>query len=315
LNKNFEKKSELNISGDSLNEQLLNKNFEKESELNISGDSLNEQLLNKNFEKESELPIKRKSCNFENMTNDAAFRDRDKLRKNCNFENITNDAALRGRERLHMIGILRTKPARADCVSTLSMSCSDKICRWNILGLNGAVLSQFIEACYLSILVIGDLFNLEALKRLNTRISNCKFKSNYFHINKLEIFNTSIQFIHSKYSFIDNKGAEPLCCPSSVSWGLGNQSESIVNGRKQGASMMKNGCWPQSSASNVSRKKLLDKISMLLGNDNLLIYQRLKMQSYEYQRIKLILLKGVFNGWIGNSEEKYLSNDITKDVL
>jgi tRNA-specific adenosine deaminase 1 len=247
------------------------------------GDSSNEQLLNKLIEDETKLPIKRKSCTFENGK---------------------TDLALRGRDRLHIVGVLRTKPARADCISTFSMSCSDKIARWNILGLCGAILSRFIEPCHLSILVVGDLFNLEALKRLNTRIVNCKFQSDYYHINKLEIFKTSIQFIHSKYSCIENKITEPLCCPSSVSWALGYPSESIVNGRKQGAAMMKNGSWPQSSASNISRKKLLDRIPMLLGHDNLLTYEQLKMESHEYQRIKFLLLQVVFEGWIGNSRGK-----------
>lgn len=45
------------------------------------------------------------------------------------------------------------------------MSCSDKIASWNVLGLQGALLSYFIEPIYLNGIVLGDLFNRSHLQR------------------------------------------------------------------------------------------------------------------------------------------------------
>ncbi|XP_065755115.1 tRNA-specific adenosine deaminase 1 isoform X4 [Phocoena phocoena] len=65
----------------------------------------------------------------------------------------------------HQVGLLRVKPGRGD--RTCSMSCSDKLARWNVLGCQGALLMHFLEEpIYLSAVVIGKCpYSQEAMQR------------------------------------------------------------------------------------------------------------------------------------------------------
>jgi hypothetical protein len=65
--------------------------------------------------------------------------------------------AVRGRNGYDNFGAIRTKPGRADSTPTISLSCSDKIAGWTVLGLQGALLENLFDPVYLSGIVIGGV--------------------------------------------------------------------------------------------------------------------------------------------------------------
>ncbi|CAF0879386.1 unnamed protein product [Didymodactylos carnosus] len=47
----------------------------------------------------------------------------------------------------------------------LTMSCSDKLCRWNFIGLQGALLSMLIDPIYYTSIIIGSLYHSVHIRR------------------------------------------------------------------------------------------------------------------------------------------------------
>ncbi|XP_037539086.1 tRNA-specific adenosine deaminase 1 [Nematolebias whitei] len=71
----------------------------------------------------------------------------------------------------HSTGVLRVKPGRGE--PTLSLSCSDKLARWGVVGFQGALLSHYLEeALYFSTVVVGKCqYSHEVMHR--ALISRC----------------------------------------------------------------------------------------------------------------------------------------------
>jgi tRNA-specific adenosine deaminase 1 len=173
----------------------------------------------------------------------------------------------RGRNNYGRLGVLRTKPGRIDSEASLSMSCSDKLARWQVLGWNGALLSLVLEPVFLASLVIGDHHDGEALRRALLQRTDTP--------HPLAIHPTTLPFAHSESVLLAAASAaaastshphqdrcrpggqeqeQPTCkrkgpasqdadravaalrnCPSGLAWCAGlPKPEILVKGLKQG---------------------------------------------------------------------------------
>ena len=88
------------------------------------------------------------------------------LKSKSTFPTLALHEASRGRNDYNRLGVLRTKPGRADSPPALSMSCSDKMARWNVLGIQGSLGSRFLKPVYLNGIILGEVPTEEQLRRL-----------------------------------------------------------------------------------------------------------------------------------------------------
>ncbi|XP_039964840.1 tRNA-specific adenosine deaminase 1 [Bactrocera neohumeralis] len=132
------------------------------------------------------------------------------------------------------IGAVRTKPGRGD--RTQSMSCSDKLARWNVFGVQGALLDTLLaQPIYFETLnFVGGAKNEPAIRRaIYERFIDNEFKSTRFNVHKPTIrFSETVKF---EYVENDNRKNPAATCISWCDIPLDLKPYEVsVNGRKQG---------------------------------------------------------------------------------
>lgn len=109
-----------------------------------------------------------------------------------------------------------------------TMSCSDKICRWNLLGFQGCLLLHFIKPIYLSSISLGALYHNGHL----SRACCCRLDQDYF------------QGILEKHQCLFRINHPNLGCPTSfkfprepvktksdsLNWSLFEETPELTNG-------------------------------------------------------------------------------------
>ncbi|XP_020529820.1 LOW QUALITY PROTEIN: tRNA-specific adenosine deaminase 1-like [Amborella trichopoda] len=147
---------------------------------------------------------------------------------------------------LHGLGMVRRKPGRGE--TTLSVSCSDKIAHSNVVGLQGSLLSHFIQQpIYMSSITIGQpaCENAECLNLENQLAESLYLRvlpiskelQSPFKLNNQKIFQAPVppkEFLQVQCS----TGHTYLTCGYSICWNRLGLHEVILGttGRKRGTS-------------------------------------------------------------------------------
>ncbi|KAM5235009.1 double-stranded RNA-specific editase B2 [Ctenodactylus gundi] len=173
----------------------------------------------------------------------------------------------------------------------VTMSCTDKIARWNVLGLQGALLCHFIEPVYLHSIVVGSLHHTGHLSRVMSH-----------RMEDVGQLPTSYRHNRPLLSAVSNAEArQPGKSPHfSVNWVVGSADLEIIN-----ATTGKRSCGGSSRLCkhvfSARWARLYGRVStrMPIHGDTPSMYCEAKLGAHTYQAVKQQLFKAFQKAGLG----------------
>uniref|UniRef100_A0A8C6LHM5 Adenosine deaminase RNA specific B1 n=1 Tax=Nothobranchius furzeri TaxID=105023 RepID=A0A8C6LHM5_NOTFU len=183
----------------------------------------------------------------------------------------------------------------------LTMSCSDKIARWNVVGIQGSLMSYFTEPIYFSSIILGSLYHANHLSRaMYQRIADIEDLPQQFTLNRPLL------------SGISNAEArQPGKAPNfSVNWTVGDQALEVINATTgkddmgRASRLCKHALYSRwvrlhSKLSSILRIKAMKPSS----------YHEAKQAALEYHSAKKALIKAFHKAGLGAWVKKPIEQD------
>ena len=189
-------------------------------------------------------------------------------------------------------GILRGNRLR-------TMSCTDKICRWNVLGMQGALLSHIMEPIYLESLTLGYLYEHGHLSRGVC----CRLSKDYDINEKLPLpYSLNHPWLGRVTSYSPSRETQKTN-NLSVNWFLGGSGIELTDGRT-GAGLTRTGYRP--TRSRLCKAEIYKHFKNVCSKQQHLrpltlfeTYREAKEKSLGFQEAKAVMNKQFKNSKFG----------------
>ncbi|XP_052273794.1 double-stranded RNA-specific editase 1-like isoform X2 [Dreissena polymorpha] len=182
----------------------------------------------------------------------------------------------------------------------LTMSCSDKIARWNLLGIQGALMGLYVGPIYIDSIILGSLYHSEHLQRaLYNRLATIEGVEGPYRLNKPNL------------SGINNPEQRQLVkAPNfAVNWSEGDAELEIIN--------MTTGKQEAGEESRLCKRELLKRFLRLQGRlqtrvemtKKTSVYGELKAMNKQYHDTKNKMAEHFVKNGLGIWVKKPIEQD------
>lgn len=200
---------------------------------------------------------------------------------------------VRGRAHFNRVGVVRTKPGRADSLVTFLKSCSDKLCLKQFTGILNCISSLLVEPIYLDFLVVQrDKYNEKDFHRCFRE--RLKLTSGIHTPLQVLLFDSDSYKFHKTSRTVSLQLSMVYCVPSKT-------AQVICNGVKNGAYVKRQPPKP-SGASFLCKRKMVEHAMPVIGEYGK--YLELKAANEKREERKTAA-RGEFDSWPETGEDDF----------